>query len=71
MGWPNTDFDVTKNKHYLRITARDGDGNYSPRSNTAYFTVVKFGTWRLINQNDANLRTQYDSNEITLEGIKT
>jgi len=71
MGSPNTDFDATKNKHYLRIAARDGDGNYSSRSNTAYFTVVKFGTWRLINQNDANLRTQYDSNEITLEGIKT
>lgn len=71
MGSPNSDFDVTNDTYYWRIRARDRDGNYSPRSsNTGYFEVTEFDNRDFTNKEDANLRTYYDSNEITLEGIK-
>ena len=71
VGSPNSDFDITRaNEYYWRIKAKDRDGNYSARSTTWYFQTIEFGNRDFTNTNDANLRTYYDSNTITLEGIK-
>lgn len=71
IGSPNSGFNKTSTTYYYRIKAKDKDGNYSLRSNTGYFTAIRFTNWDFTNQNDANLRTYYDSDEIILTGIKT
>jgi CTP-dependent riboflavin kinase len=71
MGSPNTDFDVTNDVYYRRMKAKDRDGNISiARSNTGRFEAVELNDRDINEKNNANLSTYYDSNEITLDGIK-
>ncbi len=67
---PSTTFDVTSDRYYWRIKAKDRDGNYSTRSNIWYVKVVNNSDRDSTNKENANLITYYDSNEITLDGIK-
>ncbi len=71
MGSPNTGFNATSDTFYRRMQARDRDGNFSPRSNTGKFEAIDSDEWEFTTKTHANLRTYYDSNEITLEGIKS
>lgn len=71
IGSPSTNFDATQNKYYWRIKAQDRDGNYSTRSSTWYFRAIDLSDRDFTHKNNANLKTYYDSNEITLAGIKT
>ncbi len=71
IGSPNSDFDTTTNKYYVRIKAQDRDGNSSIRSNIWYFQVIDINDRNFTNKTRANLRTYYDSNEITIEWIAT
>ncbi len=71
MGSPNTWFDATNDTYYRRMKAKDRDGNISTvRSNTGYFEAVELNDRDINEKNNANLNTYYDSNEITLAGIK-
>ncbi len=67
---PNTSFDETSWLYYRRIRAKDRDDNVSSRSNTWMFEVTAFDWREFAEQTNANLRTYYESDEITLEGIK-
>ena len=69
-GWPSTEFDATSDSYYWRLQARDRDGNTSSRSNVWRFEAIDSDEWNFDEVEDANLRTYYDSNEITIEGIK-
>jgi len=53
------------------MKAKDMNSNYSDRSTTGYFNVVDFTDRNFNDKIDANLNTYYNSNEITLEGIRT
>lgn len=70
MGSPNTEFDANSDTYYWRLQARDRDGNLSTRSNIGSFEAVEFDGRNFNEKTNANLRTYYDSKEITLEGIK-
>lgn len=71
VGSPNTDFDVTNDIYYRRMKAKDRDGNISlARNNTGRFEAVELNDRDINEKNNANLNTYYDSNEITLAGIK-
>ncbi len=70
MGSPNTDFDAVNDTYYWRIKAKDRDDNYSNRSNSWYFEAISFDDRDFNEKINANLRTYYDSEEITLEWIK-
>lgn len=70
LGRPNTEFDATSDTFYRRLQARDRDGNLSSRSNTGRFEAIDSDERNFDEKENANLRTYYDSNEITLEGIK-
>lgn len=70
MGSPNTEFDANSDTYYWRLQARDRDGNLSTRSNIGSFEAVEFDGRNFNEKTNANLRTYYDSEEITLEGIK-
>ena len=67
VGSPTTDFDYTSSKYYVRIKAQDREGNTSNRSNIGIFKAVDFTDRTMDEKNDANLKTYYDSNEITIE----
>ena len=69
-GSPTTEFDANNDTYYWKIQARDRDGNTWSRSNTWSFKAVDFDSWDFNEKTNANLRTDYDSEEITLEGIK-
>ncbi len=69
-GSPNTSFDETSWLYYRRIRAKDRDDNVSNRSNTWTFEVTEFDGREFAEKTNANLRTYYESDEITLEGIK-
>ncbi len=71
LGSPDTDFDDVSSKYYVRIKAQDKDGNTSNRSNIGIFKVVDFDNRSLEEENNANLKTYYDSDEITIEWITT
>lgn len=71
IGSPNTDFDATNDTYYWRIRAKDRNGNLSARSNTGRFEAIEYSDREFTDKENANLRTYYDSNEITLEGIKS
>jgi len=70
MGSPDTDFDATSDTFYRRLQARDRDGNLSSWSNTGRFEAIDSDEREITDKENANLRTYYDSDEITLEGIK-
>ncbi len=69
-GSPSTDFDVSDWKYYWRMQAKDKEGNLSIRSNTGYFRIWTFDDRDFVSKEDANLRTYYDSNEITIDTLK-
>ncbi len=69
-GRPSTAFDATSDTFYRRLQARDRDGNLSSRSNAGRFEAIDSDERNFDEIENANLRTYYDSNEITLEGIK-
>ena len=66
---PNSE-NINNDTYYWRIKAKDKNGNFSARSTTGSFKAVEFDTWNFDEKTNANLRTYYDSDEITLEGIK-
>lgn len=70
MGSPNTEFDAINGSYYWRMKAKDKDDNYSDRSNSWSFEAISFDGRDFNEKTNANLRTYYDSEEITLEGIK-
>ena len=70
LGSPNSNFTATNGTYYLRIRAKDNDGNYSARSNSGYFKVVNSSIRNITNKTNVNLWIDYDSNEIILTGIK-
>ena len=69
-GTPDTDFDVTSDTYYVRIRAKDRDDNYSTRSNIWTFEARELNDRKFSEKTGANLRTYYESDEITLAGIK-
>lgn len=71
MGSPSTDFDATSDTYYWRIKAKDRDGNLSTtRSNAWKFEAIDFDERESADKENANLRTYYDSDEISLQGMK-
>lgn len=71
LGSPNTDFDTSNGTYHWRMKAKDNNSNTSARSNIWYFALINFTNRHVTNTDNANLRTYYNSNEITLKGIKT
>ena len=71
LGSPNTGFYATNHTYYRRIKAKDRDGNYSARSNIGQLVVIHSNNRDFSGKNNANLRTYYDSNELTLDGLKS
>lgn len=69
-GSPDTDFDATSDTYYVRIRAKDRDDNYSSRSNIGYFEAKSSNDREFSEKTKANLRTYYDSDEITIAGAK-
>ena len=67
----NNDFDTGNGKYYWRMKAKDKNGNYSPRSNIGYFTLVRTSNRDFNNKSSANLKTYYDSNTITIDALRT
>ncbi len=71
LGSPDTDFDDTWGRHYIRIKARDRDGNYSAWSNTWYFRIFPTLHQSFTGITGANLINYYTSDIVEIQWITT